>query len=113
MTRRNRPRRVRAALLTAVEEVRDRLVPDEISLDDPRAYELGREWGRYKRRVNAHTRFRANPRAYAAWIRLTHDGRRFKGVCPYCGAEETPEEREELDALLTAYPSAAEPKEKG
>jgi hypothetical protein len=28
MTRRNKPRRVRAALLTAVEEVRDRLVPD-------------------------------------------------------------------------------------
>ena len=37
MTRRNRPRRVRAALLIGLEELRDRLVPDEIPLDDPRA----------------------------------------------------------------------------
>jgi hypothetical protein len=73
----------------------------------------GGQWGRYKRRVNAHTWFHTNPRAYRAWIRLTHDGRRFNGVCPGCGARETPEEREELDALLMAYRSGAEPKEDG
>jgi hypothetical protein len=37
MTRRNRPRRVRAALLTAVDELRDRHMPDKTPLDDPRA----------------------------------------------------------------------------
>lgn len=104
MIRHNRSRRVRAALLTAAEELRDRLVPDEIPLDDPRADELGRQWGRYKRGVNASSRFHANPKAYRAWKRLTHDGRRFNGVCPYCGAQATPEEREELDALWAAYP---------
>ena len=108
MTRRNKPRRLRAAFLSAAEELRDRLVP-EVPLDDPRAADLGRQWGRYKRRVNASSRFHTNPKAYRAWIRLTHDGGRFYGVCPYCGAHETPEEREELDALLAAYFAAAYP----
>jgi hypothetical protein len=59
MTKRSRkPRRVRAALLTAAEEIRDRLTPSHISLDDPRAEQLCREWGAYKRRVHAAGRRR-------------------------------------------------------
>lgn len=50
MTRRNRPRRVRAALLTAVDELRDRLVPDEIPLDDLRAGDYGAAYAEFKRR---------------------------------------------------------------
>jgi len=104
MTRRDKPRRLRAAVLTAAEEVHDRLTLSYISMGDPRAVEFDRQWGRYKRRVNASSRFHGNPKAHRAWKRLTHDGRRFKGACSYCGAEETPEEREELNALLAAFP---------
>ncbi len=32
----------------------------------------------------------------------SHNGRRFDGVCSYCGAEEASDEREELDALWAA-----------
>jgi len=55
MTRRNRPRRVRAALLTGLEELRDRLVPDEIPLDYPRADQYNCRYPEFKRRVREVT----------------------------------------------------------
>jgi hypothetical protein len=75
-----------------------------VDQDSPEAEELAGQWGAYKRRANAHTRFVANPKALRAWKRLTHDGRRFGDTCDYCGARETAEEREELGALWAAYP---------
>lgn len=73
-------------------------------MDSPEAEELCRQWGAYKRRVNASSRFVGNPKALRAWKRLTHNGFRFGQTCPRCGAQETAEEQEELDALWAAYP---------
>jgi len=54
-----KPRRVRAALFTAAEEIRDRLTPSHIDLDDPRAEEYGRRYFEHKKKVWEVTRARA------------------------------------------------------
>ena len=46
-------------MLTAAEEIRDRLTPSHIDLDDPRADEYGRRYFEAKKRVWEVTRARA------------------------------------------------------
>ena len=70
--------------------------------DSDEAVASCRAYGAFKRRVNAGTRFKDNPKALRAWGRLSHDGQRFSDVCHYCGAHQTVEEREELEALRRA-----------
>ena len=64
----------------------------------------GAGYGAYKRRGQANTRFSGNPKAFRAYARLTHDAWRFGDVCPLCRAEISPAQREELEALMAAFP---------
>ncbi len=110
-----RPQRIRGALRALTEDLSDYVEFKRayVDMDSPEAAELGQQWGEFKRRLNASSRFCGDPKAYRAWKRLTHNGRRFNGVCPYCGTHETLEEREELDVLwkapLTLAPPPAPP----
>src|SRR5450759_2929999 len=61
-------------------------------------------WGKFRRSVHATRQFSENPRAFAAWRRIMHDGWRVNDVCVWCGAQITVDEQHELDALRAAYP---------
>ena len=100
-----RKRRIRIALHDLWDAVDPRKrVRTTNDWDSPEAHRSARATGRYYNRLSANRRFASNPKALRAWNRLTHDGHRFSGICHDCGAEETDEEREELDALYEAFP---------
>ena len=56
-----KPRRVRAAVLELADEVAERLRPSHVRGDDPRAAELDRRYGEYRRKVNRVTDGRSPP----------------------------------------------------
>ena len=72
--------------------------------EDPFPGPAGAGWGAFKRKVHASSRFAENPRAFAAWLRIQHDGWRFDDVCVWCGARVSPEEQRELFTLDRAFP---------